>query len=553
MTAHEVPAEVEIKLEAAAADDLHHIAQLRRLGRFRLRRRGVHALHTIYLDTRDHALTRAGIALRLRRTGTEWEATAKWSGRVDGALHERPELTVALPREPALPFKLPDGPLHMHLAATVLGRRLTPILISDVQRQLRDLLPAEGPAGRSLAEVALDTVALQAPGGAAAVPVYHEVEIEQRAGSTDDLTELSHLLQERFGLIPSPTSKFVRGYVATYGTKSLTQGPAAIQAGDNVGAAARKIVALQLARLRAADPGTRLGERPESLHEMRVAVRRLRAALRTFADGIPAGLRRQLSDELRWLGQELGTVRDLDVQLANLAWHAHRRAPLARRRLEPFRRHLEQERGIRRAAVLVLLDSPRYFRLLGALERFAASPQPKRPSHGAVRPVGAVGRRAFRRAMRKVIKRGGAVGELPEADDLHALRIRAKRLRYLLEALAPISGKPGRKLIRKLVRLQDVLGRFNDSIVAATSVRAYRDAAALPAGDERRRLLTALADAELRRAGAAQADFARAWRRFTAKSAQRQRRRLLAYLEEAAEAPAGGSGTDFARVAEANR
>src|SRR4030095_13743691 len=133
--------------------------------RFRRRPRGVQHLHSVYLDTRDFALARAGIALRLRRAGRSWEATAKWSGRVAGALHERPELTVALPGEPTSPFTLPDGPLRTQLTAVLLGRRLSPILVSEVRRQLRDLLPASASASDSLAEVALDTVELRGPNG----------------------------------------------------------------------------------------------------------------------------------------------------------------------------------------------------------------------------------------------------------------------------------------------------------------------------------------------------------------------------------------------------
>ncbi len=535
MTASSVPAEVEVKLEAASADDLRHITQVRVVGRFRLRpRRAVH-LHSLYLDTRDLALARAGVALRVRRAGRAWEATAKWSGRVAGSLHERPELTIALPGEPAMPFTLPDGPLRTQLTAVVLGRRLGPILISDVHRQLRDLLPASATAGaESLAEVALDTVELRAPGGTPAGPPYYEVEIERRAGQTRDLTALSRMLQQRFGLIPSRASKFARGLAHLYGTALPPAGVEPIEASDSVGVASRKIVTVQLARLRAADPGVRVGRNTEAVHEERVAVRRLRAASRTFAPGIAARLQKSLTPELRWLGQELGAVRDLDVQLANLASHAQRVGPAPRRHLEPFQRHLECEHAVRRAALVAALDSQRNFRLLGALERFAWSAPPRHPRGPAALPVATVGRRAIKRTIRKLLEQGDAIGEVPEAEDLHALRIRAKRLRYLLEALKPITGVPGRKLIRQLVRLQDVLGRFNDAMVAATFVRAYRDGPASNADADERHTLTALADIELRRAGAAQSDFARAWRRFTGKATLRQSRTLLKHLKGAA-------------------
>lgn len=534
MTAKDVPAEIEVKLEAASADALRHVGQLRVLGRFRLRPRGVQHLHSVYLDTRDFALARAGIALRLRRAGRSWEATAKWSGRVAGGLHERPELTVALPSEPTSPFTLPDGPLRTQLTAVLLGRRLSPILVSEVRRQLRDLLPASANVSESLAEVALDTVELRGPNGTPAGTQYFEVEIERRGGRRSDLTTLSQLLQQRFGLVPSRASKFSRGLAELHGDKAPAfGGPPDIQLSDTVGSAARKVTAALLARLRAADPGTRAGHDAESLHEARVTVRRLRATTRTFAAGFPPRLRETLDTELCWLGQELGAVRDLDVQLANLIWHRDRLPRQMRAHVDPFLLHLENERAVRRAVLVETLDSRRYFQLLAALERFAASPPPRGKRAEAAQPLPKVARLAIKRVTRKVMQRGDAVGEVPEADDLHALRIRTKRLRYMLEALKPISGAPGKKLAKQLVRLQDVLGLFNDAIVAATFVRAYRDGPGSNAHDDERHTLSALADRELRRAGAAQSDFARAWRRFTSSGTIRQRRALLKRLKAA--------------------
>jgi CHAD domain-containing protein len=293
-----------------------------------------------------------------------------------------------------------------------------------------------------------------------------------------------------------------------------------------------------------------MGREPEALHDHRVAVRRLRAANRTFAAGNPPRLQATLAGELRWLGQELGAVRDLDVQRANLAWHMGHVERAARSHLAGFRRHMEHERAERRAALDATLDSRRYFRLLAALERFAASPPPRRPRGDAAASIAQAGRRAVKRALRRLIKRGDAIGEVPEAEDLHALRIRAKRLRYILEALKPIAGSQGRKLIKLLVRLQDVLGRFNDAIVAAAFIRDSRDGAEAAAGAAVRGTLTSLADAELRRAGAAQSDFARAWRRFSGKSVPSLRHTLLRQLKAAARRPAVGAGTASGAVQE---
>jgi inorganic triphosphatase YgiF len=532
MATDRVPSEVELKLEASSPEVLRHIAQLRMLDRFRLRPRRAVRLHSVYFDTRDLALARAGVALRVRRNGRAWEATAKWSGRVARSVHERPELTVALPGPPAAPFTLPDGPLRTELTAVVLGRRLAPILITDIRRLLRDLLPGEGTAAESLAEVALDTVELRGADGHAALPLYFEIEVERRAGRRRDLDDVGRALRQRFGLIPSRASKFARGLAELRGHVFDAPVVASIAAGDTVARAARTVAAAQLARVRMADPGTRLGHDTEAVHQQRVAIRRVRAALRTFAAGVPERLQATLRAELRWIGQELGAVRDIDVQLASLDWHARHLGPAAHH-LQSFVHHLQQQRAGRRAALATTLDSRRYFRLLTALERFAASPPPRRVSAEAAQSVAAVGHRALKRAMRKLLERGNAVGELPAADKLHALRIRAKRVRYLLEALRPISGGPGRKLTRQMARLQDVLGRFNDAIVAAAAIRAFRDGPEATGDAAVRQALTALVDAELRRAGVAQSEFARAWRRFSGKATLHLHRGALKRLKSA--------------------
>ena len=209
-----------------------------------------------------------------------------------------------------------------------------------------------------------------------------------------------------------------------------------------------------------------------------------------------------------------------------------RLAPTARGPIDGLRRALRRQRLAALAALQQVFASARYTRLLLALER-AATP-PRRPATGAGgEPIARAGRRAIKRATGKLRKLGDAIEELPHADDLHTLRIRAKRLRYVLEALKPITGRDGRRLTKQLVRLQDVLGRFNDAMVAATTVRRYRDALPAPLPVPTRAALSTMADAELRRAGAAQAQFHRAWRRFTEKGARRRLRALLETLDDA--------------------
>ena len=533
-----IPAEVELKFLIAAAHDLHAISRLHALGQYRLRRRRTQRLHSVYVDTAEQSLARNGVALRLRRDTVNWEATAKWEGRVDGALHERPELTVSLGTEPALPFSLTPGLLRTHLAALVGGRPLQPLLITDIYRRRFDILGAADDDQTPVAELALDTVRLRPPAGNTAIATYHELEIELRGGTRRDLRTIGQSLKQQFNLTPSASSKFARGLSLLYSSDLLgaSQTPA-VHAHDSIEAATRKILAAQLQRVRQHDPGTREGRDPEALHDMRVAVRRLRAAIRMFAGAMSTSLHATLTAELKWLGQTLGDVRDLDVQLANLAKHGSSVSPAYRDGLEPFRRYMESERTRRRLQLLVVLDSSRYFHLLTQLERYTRpQSRPRFQSPAAQASISATGRPTLKRAFRRLIERGEAVEAAPQPGDLHALRIRAKRLRYLLEFLREITGEPGRRLVKQLVQLQDALGAFNDAQVAASFIRTYRQGPGVRSDPATGHHLTELglaelAESELRRADAAREAFLDAWRRFADKRTLREYRGVVQILK----------------------
>jgi len=537
--------EVEAKLIVPRVSDLRAIARLRQVADFRLCPRGVAKLHSLYLDTAEHVLARHGVALRLRRHGGGWEATAKWAGEVKGTLHERPEINVALPAKPDLPFVLPAGPLHVQLAALVAGRKLEPILITDIERRLLDVLgPASETSEDTLAELALDRVRLSAPKDddrSRSGATYCELEIELRRGTREQIVMLAQRLQRDFGLMPSGESKFARGLALLYGREPFVDRELRRPApGDTVESAARHVVALHLARLRQNDPGTRLGEDPEAVHDMRVAVRRLRAAVRVFADGIPVRLHDALERDLRWLGRSLGAVRDLDVHLARFQQYRDAQPAEQRAAIDGLLRHLRSRRTDCRRELLAALDSPRYFRLLLKLERFAAARARKRPRDTpGQEPLVVAGRRALEQAVSKVVKRGRKVdtsGHTPTAKELHRLRIQAKRLRYLLEFLRELTGKPGRRFVKRLVRLQDLLGAHQDNVVAEAVVHEYTATAGLSA-DPAAAAMNALLDHEERAAAAARAAFHRSWRRFTQKRTPPDLREVLQRLRQQAAAP----------------
>jgi triphosphatase len=549
MTDSRVPSEVEAKLLLPEGGDLRPLARLQQLGRYRVQPRDVVRLHSVYLDSGALPLAHHGVALRVRRQSGHWEATAKWAGTVRGGVHERPELTVPLPRAPRTPFIPPPGPLAIHLAALIAGRPVTPILISDVTRRRLDILPPPGAAQTDpIAELALDRVRLHGPRDAAAV-TYYEVEIEQLRGTRRDVAGVARLLRQRFGLLPSSTSKFARGLALLYGGTRFGARVTAVQPQDTLEAAARKIVGLHLRRLRDHDPGTRLGAHAEALHDMRVACRRLRAAVHAFEEGIPQRLHRYLSDELEWLGQVLGSVRDLDVQLELVGRYEAATPPDPAGGIAGLRSYMETERAQRRIEMLKALDSDRYYRLLVRLEDFARGRARPQRRNGEAHFVAAVGRKAIKKAFRRLLKRGRAIDAAPTDEDLHALRIRAKRLRYLLEFLRELAGKPGRRVIKDLVRLQDLLGNHHDGVVAAEFIRRYVEGPGAQASPTAFLALGAFMGEQRRLAEVARGDFQKAWARFSRRRTVKDLDAVLQHLqpqpvepEAAAPAPPAATG-----------
>jgi inorganic triphosphatase YgiF len=228
MTAYAaIPTEIEAKLLVPRPAILRAIARLRELGPYRLRPQQTLRLHTLYLDTVEFTLARHAVALRLRRNRTRWEASIKWSGREDGMVHSRPELTVRLSRPPSFPFTVSSRVLAAQLSALVSGQALIPILISDVRRQRRAVRINKQGKTWTVAELALDHVRLSAPGPHRSLTdTYDEIEIElQPTGTTQDLLNFAELLRTRFALTPAQGSKFSRGLALLYGPKLFATHP----------------------------------------------------------------------------------------------------------------------------------------------------------------------------------------------------------------------------------------------------------------------------------------------------------------------------------------
>lgn len=248
--------------------------------------------------------------------------------------------------------------------------------------------------------------------------------------------------------------------------------------------AAQHVRALLDKRLRAMlhhEPGVRDGSDIEELHQMRVSVRRMRAALKAARPLLDQAWSDDLRTELGRLGRALGPVRDLDVMIERLRGEVSALPPAEQAAGERLVAVLADDRVAARAQMLDELDSDRHAALRRRLGDIVATPLPE-PSAGVARPelVDLV-----RAELRKITKAVRRAGEDPPDMTLHDLRIRTKRLRYTGELVDPAmrdesgrrtkDSKRVRTMLKAAEQLQEVLGDHQDACVAEHRIRRLLD------------------------------------------------------------------------------
>jgi len=259
-------------------------------------------------------------------------------------------------------------------------------------------------------------------------------------------------------------------------------------------------------RLVANESELRLADDPEPVHQARVATRRLRSDLKTFERFLDPHWAGDLSAELRWLGSELGAVRDLEVQRDRLRDHAGRLPPPEADAARRVVRRLDADRAAAKANLITTLNQPRYSQLRAQLRSAAAQPV---FTKAARKPGRSVLTAVVRRRWKKVRAAVRALGDNPPDEALHAVRVRAKRCRYAAEACAPVFGKRSRRLARAMAHVQDVLGEHHDAVVAS----AWLAKTAHECTPAEAYAIGMLAQIERDAAVAARAEFPAAWRR----------------------------------------
>lgn len=423
-------------------------------------------LDAVYYDTDDLRLLKAGITLRRRMGGTD----EGWHLKLPVGPNTREEVRLPLGSGTHVPAELADLVL-----ARTRGRGLTAVATITTQRRVSTLVDKRG---RSLAEVADDAVSARHLRDGSPAELWREVEVELTGGDNTLLAAADVLLRHS-GLHRSGRSAKLERVLLSNSAKPAR--PERLTPSSTAGQAILAYLSTQAETLKSMDALVRRTA-PDSVHQMRVTTRRLRAVLRSFDQVINQAGGRRVADELGWLGAILGAARDAEVQAERMRQHIDRAAveviigPVGAR----VQAHFAKVSHAANTAVSAALTSERYYRLLDDLDSLLADP-PLGPdaSRRAAEILAAAVRRSYRKT-RKRMRRSQREPAGPARDTgLHQARKAAKQARYAAEVAAPVIGADAGQFARRVKKVQAVLGEHQDTVVGRQLARQLGIAAHL--------------------------------------------------------------------------
>jgi len=507
--------EIELKLALAPenAAVLQRHALLRKL---KHRRMTTKHIVSVYYDTPDLTLQQNKVTLRIRKSGRDRIQTIKCDALPGKSMLVRGEWEQRISGELPEPSKLDVPELRALIDPHHGNGALKPVFVTDVVRRTWPLK-----VGDREIECALDVGEIKTDGS---TQPLCEVELELKAGDRAGLFELARQLNQAIPLRIERSSKAARGYRLIAGTSPPPQPgePVELNASMTVRATFVAIVRRCLDHILANVDSAHDGNDPEGVHQLRVGMRRLRAALSLFQSVVPEQDRLSLGAELRWLAQELGPAREWDVLIETIFAQLPKHVPTGDG-MRRFRELAEAHRAEGYKRTRAVLAEPRYTDLLLRLEawidRMLPSGTPASVADGEQNPLDQpiIGFAAeVLRIRHKKVEQLGKRHRKLDPEQLHRLRIQVKKLRYATEFFRGLWPKKAAvRYIRTLKGLQGVLGTANDAIVAVHLVASLEAEAG--AGLEREAgLIHGWAAAHLKQDRKA---LARLWDRFAASTA----------------------------------
>jgi CHAD domain-containing protein len=393
---------------------------------------------------------------------------------------------------PHLFLDLPDGPVAARIVGLIAPRALLPMVTVSDAATVRRLLNEDG---KTVARLVIDQPSVPAAGP---LPLPPRLTITEVRGYPGQARRAIGIVAGVVGVRPA-TEPVLAAALRAVGRRAgdySNKVDAKITVAMPAAEAAATILLRLLDTIEANVPGVLRDIDTEFLHDLRVAVRRTRSALKLFGDALTAPLARRgtaLTDDdlarfaadFKWVGDLTTPTRDLDVHLLGFEETARALRAAKPDDLEPFRAYLKQRRlrefraltrGLRSARFTALTQDwrERLTRIRDSESgRTVASGRSGQSGRAAGETAGTLGMERTRRAFAKVARRGAVITPSSPPERLHDLRKRCKELRYALEFFAPLFPPVAYgAVLADLKRLQDSLGEFQDTQVQIGEIRA---------------------------------------------------------------------------------
>lgn len=414
-------------------------------------------LVSVYHDTADLRLIRWGVTLCRRAGGPDegWHLDLPLDGLRPDEAHVQLPLT---------PESADEVPAELADIVTALRRR-EPLVDVATLHTHRDRYLLHGAQDLPMAELVDDIVSIM--DGDIVAGRFRELQLTALTEDPGALDAVVELLKAH-GALPGTTPRALGALGPAAQAAPDVAEPFSVSPDDPAGAAVHAHLITQVRRLLVQDMRVRR-DLPDSVHQMRVAARRLRSGLRVFSPLVDPQWSRHVRDELGWVASELGLSRDSEVLLARLDAHADEIGPddatLVHSHIDPL---MQRKVEAGRVEALSAMRSPRHLELLDALVDAAAHP---RLTPLAQTTAGQALPPLFDKSWRKLAKELSRLTLDGKSDDWHEARITAKRARYAAEALVPVFGEPAKDLSGSLAKVTEQLGEHQDAFIAQQTCR----------------------------------------------------------------------------------
>jgi inorganic triphosphatase YgiF len=417
-------------------------------------------LTTRYFDTPDHELKARDIALRVREDGERRVQTMKLPAKGGNGLQHYKEIEAEIESTTPDIDAIKPKKMAKMLRKNGVGDALAPVFTTQFTRKI---LPLHFDGAEI--ELAVDEGEIASNGHRAPIS---EMEIELKSGDPSQLFEVALKLHETVPFRLGLATKAARGYALAENNqpKAQRRRPVALDADFTVGEAFEAIARAFIEHVRLNEEPILVARDPEAVHQVRVAIRRFRAAVWVFRNLMDEEVYDRLRNELRWMQGAFGPARDFDVFARQSVGALIAHFPDDQELLQ-LRRATEQAREAGYEQAIAALENPRWTRFLLRLEVATVNRSWAEDHQKDLKdPAIDLARKALSKRCKQLRKRGGKTCDRT-AEELHRVRVAAKKLRYLTEYFGPMFDKDAAKeYSAQLAGIQEVLGVLNDAAVA---------------------------------------------------------------------------------------